>query len=331
LKPSKRYALGLSLSLGLVAPLTTSSHAIAGDAPPPPPATATAAPMANVRSADEIAVLYVGAFVYGAGSGVWFDLQTKPQDFLPALLPFAGFTVASVGAVAITDAFRTFHRGEPATIAGGLYLGLGQGVWIAGMQNARSERTGGTAWGPEVVSTVLWGTSTLGAITGTALGFGLHPRQASVSFDESTAIWGGVLAGLVSGAALPNDSAGREQMFIISGVAYNVGIVGGALLAPLAATSVERVRFIDLGGLTGGLLSLGVYAAATQQGFDMRAGAAVGAVGSVAGLVTTWLLTRRMPSDRVGDDASPAHHALALHPTFLPLPGGGGVGVAGSL
>jgi hypothetical protein len=283
------------------------------------------APGPALRSRDEMGILYFSAFGWGMGTGGWFALETRPRDILPASLPFAGFTAASVSAVALADTVRPFHRGEAQAISAGLFVGFGEGVWISGFQNARENRLGAQPWGAESVATVLWASSTIGAATGVLVGLGAHPTPGRSSFVESTAIWSGVVAGLAAGAIIPDDPHRLEQAFVISGVAYNAGLAGGVLLAPLAAPSIWRVRIADLSGIGGALTMLGVYAATTEHGFDSRVAAGLTAVGATGGLVTSWLLTSRMSSD------PPKREAITIHPTMVPIPNGAGLGVSGSM
>src|SRR5690606_20993390 len=85
----------------------------------PPARSAEEAP--ELRSRDELSVLYSTAFVYGLGTSAWLTLQIKPQTVAGALLPFAAITTAAVGSVAVADNYRPLRRGLAHSIAAGLY------------------------------------------------------------------------------------------------------------------------------------------------------------------------------------------------------------------
>ena len=97
-------------------------------------------PKEAIRSTDELTLLYTSAFIYGVGTGSWFLLQTKPDSALTATIPFAGFTAAPVIAIATIDGYKKLPRGLPHAISAGLYLGLGEGIWLVGFQHGRSSR-----------------------------------------------------------------------------------------------------------------------------------------------------------------------------------------------
>jgi hypothetical protein len=99
------------------------------------------------RTADELSLLYSTAFIYGFGTSAWVALQTQPEHFAGAVLPFAVLTSATVGSVAVADGYRPLARGVPQSISAGLYLGFVQGVWVVGLQHsAATRRTPRARW-----------------------------------------------------------------------------------------------------------------------------------------------------------------------------------------
>src|SRR5207302_2036486 len=115
---------------------------------------------------------------------------------------FAAIAAAPVIAVATIDGARKLDRGVPHAISAGIYLGLGEGFWIAGYQTARASRVGSGRWRPESVAAALWGGATLGGILGGALAArGTYLSAAShvdLRATEGLAA-GGALLGLTAG------------------------------------------------------------------------------------------------------------------------------------
>lgn len=291
---------------------------------------------ARLRTTDEMTLLYANAFVYGLGTSAWFVLETKPDNVLAAMLPFAGFTVGSVGAVTLIDRLAPFPRGVPTSLATGLYLGLGEGVWITAVQHARSTRireaTGhDPRWTSETTATVLWSMSTLGVVAGGLLGYAREPTPGRVAFTASCTLWGGVLGGALAGAIHPYGPRRNEDTFFAAGMGYNLGLMTGVVLGPYVAPSALRMRLVDLGGVAGGLALGGGYALAAGKDSDARAGLGFAAGGALLGLGLTWAATSSMagvPAKAQPGNGSAAG-AVSAQPSVVPLPGGVQAGVAG--
>ncbi|CAN5657900.1 hypothetical protein BH09MYX1_BH09MYX1_03350 [soil metagenome] len=288
------------------------------------------APDPRLRTTDEITILYANAFLYGLGTSAWFVLETEPNNVLLAMLPFAGFTIGAVGAVALIDHYAPFPRGVPAAIATGLYLGLGEGVLITAFQAARSTRIDNETghdpkWSTANTATALWAMGTLGAVTGGLIGYAREPTPGEVGFAASCTLWGGLLTAGLAGAIHPDDSHRLERTLVVGGIGYNAGLLGGIIFGPKIAPSVARMRFVDLGGVAGGLLFGGAYALAAGKDADSRAGLGIATAGAALGLGITWLATSRM--DR--ESPSAKKPLATIGPTIAPVPGGGTLGVAG--
>lgn len=275
----------------------------------------------RIRTSEELSVLYATAFLYGMGTGAWFILQTRPSSVPTAIAPFAGLTIASVGAVTVVDRYRPFEPGVPQSIAAGTYLGLGQAAWIVGFQQARASRieasTGyDSAWNAPTVATVLWGGATAGAALGTVVGLARKPSPGRVSYTFSAGLWSGAIAAFGAGALLP-EGRRLETSLLIGGGAYNAGILTGLITSPIVSPSLTRVRLVDLGGVAGGLLGSATYLA-TDKGSDQRATFGATALGAGLGLGLAWWLTSGMAR---GDDTA------SLKPSWnyalVPTQGGG--------
>jgi hypothetical protein len=293
--------------------------------------TAAAHPKANgphLRTSDELSVLYTSAFVYGLGTGGWVVLLTRSSNLAAAALPFIGFTTVAVGGVAVVDGYRPLRRGVPHSIAAGLYLGLGEGAWVIGLEHAGATRRGDDSrWSAEAVGTAMWAGATAGGIVGGLIGAWREPTPGRVSFTTSTGTWFGVLSGFAAAALEPRERSRGESAFLAGGIGYNLGIIGGVAVAPLIAPSVARVRFADLGAIGGGLLGAGIYTIAAERNATARGGLGSAALGAGVGLGLTWWLTAGMPRD----PADAATRASALRPLVVPTSGGFIGGLSGEL
>jgi hypothetical protein len=296
----------------------------------------TAADQPSLRTSDELTVLYAAAVMYGLGTGAWIALQVQPKNFGTALLPFVIAAPATVAAVGLADNYRPLRHGIPHAIVAGLYLGLGEGVWVTGYQNAYAKHHGEQRWSAERVSTALWMSTSVGAIAGGLVGAWRRPTPGRVSFTASSAIWGGLLSALTTSAVVSNRNERSEDAFLVGSMGYNAGLVAGLLFGPTVAPSVTRVRFTDLGGLFGGLAAAGGYALLARQR-DSRALLGAGAIGGGLGLGITWWATSGMPADHGHDALRPVFGQRSLRgltdvsPLLVPLPGGVLAGVSGVL
>ena len=283
---------------------------------------------AYLRTPQELTLLYSTAFVYGLGTSAWVALMTEPKNLGGVVLPFAVLTTASVGGVALADDYRPFRRGVPQSIATGVYLGFGEGIWAVGIQHAIAARRDDiVTWDDKRVATALWGGATLGAIGGGIVGAIRQPTPGRTSFTLSTSLWGGLVSSFAATALSPSDARRTEHAFTSGLVGYNVGLVGGLIFAPSVAPSVARVRFMDLGGIGGGLIGAGLYTLAGDEGGRSRATFGASSLGAVVGLGLSWWATSGMPSDPPAQQARP----VALLPSLVRTPDGWLATVSGEL
>lgn len=282
----------------------------------------------HIRTSDELSVLYASAFIYGLGTGGWVVLLTQPGNFAAAILPFAGITSAAVGGVAVADGYKPFRRGVPHSIAAGLYLGLGEGVWIVGLEHAgATRRDDGSRWSSSAVATVLWAGATAGGVTGGFIGSFREPTPGRVSFTSSAGTWAGLTSGFLGAAFESRERSRTETAFVVGGIGYNLGILGGIAFAPRIAPSVTRVRFVDLGAISGGLVGAGSYALAAEGNANVRVGLGCAAAGMATGIGVAWWLTSGMPQDPPSRPAP----AVTIRPLVTPTQGGLLLGVSGEL
>ncbi len=271
-----------------------------------------AAKAANRRTTSELAELYIAAVLYGVGTGAWIAVQTKPDTVALGVLPALALGGAAAGGVVWADASGPLGYGVPQTLVTGLVLGLEEGIlWTAWNQSfVRSENE----WSPEAMTTVVWGASTLGAAAGGLLGtlHGTTPGRAA--FVGSAGTWAAAFTGLSTAALLGGLDRGDDYALLAAALGLNVGAAAGWLAAEPVSPTVGRVRFLDLGGISGALLGGGLYVSlAGDDDFEPRALAGSAAVGIGAGLTTAWFLTAGMEADRLENAAL----------TVAPTPEGG--------
>jgi hypothetical protein len=290
------------------------------------------AKVAGERTSDEVAVLYTNAVLYGLGTGVWFDFLTEPESAAAAILPALGLAGAAAGAVAMVDSSKRFRYGVPQSIVSGMYIGLGEGLVLTLWNQARVYRA--DEWSPKTVATVVWGMATAGAAAGAIVGTvgGTTPGRAS--FVGSAAMWSGLVTGLLMASASPEDHTQDDNALLAAAIGLNVGAIGGVFAAGPVSPSIARVRFLDLGGLAGGLAMGGLYLSAAGE--ESRASGLMGltALGIAGGLTTAWLATSGMAPDRLSEEfpsspRGPASLFKTATASLTPTAGGAALAVRG--
>ena len=291
-----------------------------------------AAKATDVRTTDELAVLYTTAVFYGIGGGAWLAAQTKPDSAGGFILPALGLAGASVGVVALLDSGRPLHYGVPQSIVTGTYLGLEEGIVWALWNQARTRYD--EEWKGGTVATVIFGSATIGALGGGIIGTVNGTTPGRASWVGSTSLWSGVIAGLLgAGLSDVNQDRADDHALLAAAIGLNAGAVAGLVTAKSVSPSIARVRFIDLGGIAGALVFGGLYVAAGSKSDDASSAVSgfflVTALGTSIGLGTAWLATASMPADRTDAKDSKPATTTSMSPRLIPVRGGGALGVGG--
>ncbi len=277
------------------------------------------------RTSDEIATLYGYSILYGFGTGGMIAAHSEPDTAAGVILPSLGLAGASVGLVALLDRGPGMAYGVPQSIQSGLTFGLLQGITWSIWNQARSSYD--EEWRTETVATVIWGSASVGAILGGALGshFGTTPGRAS--FVSSVSLWSGLTTGLIAASLSGNENDQRDDTSLLVGaLGLNAGAVAGILTASALSPTIARVRYLDLGAAGGGLIAGGLYLSAGDTDSSPRTAAGVTALGVAGGFGLAYLLTRSMPADRPEDDQRPA---VETHASVTPVKGGLTLGLDG--
>ena len=281
---------------------------------------ATGARFRDRRTTDELAQLYLSGVAYGVGSGAALLPFTDPSSAAGGILPVLGLSALSVALVYQIDR-KPLRYGGAQAITSGLFLGFEEGlVWVLWQDS----RTTSNDFSEKTIALVLWGTSTAGAVAGGLIGqlHGITPGRASLV--GSGAIWSALSVGFGVGA-LTEDS---DKALLSAAVALNLGALGALFLGDSVQPSIGRVRFVDLGGVSGALVLGGLYAALADKSADGRGVLGAASLGMVVGLGTAWVLTASLPPD--DPQRSPPS---PLVPTVMPAGEAGGfvIGMAGAL
>jgi hypothetical protein len=278
------------------------------------------------RTTDELAILYTNAVLYGLYTGIVLDSWTNANSPGSAILPPLVLAGVSAGMVAMLDHNVNLGYGVAQSIVSGMYVGFEEGIaWLLWHQaNVPSS----SEWSGKSVAILTWGMGTVGAIVGGGIGaaYGTTPGRASLM--GSAAMWSGLVAGTFAGGVTDHS----DTALLCSAVALNIGAVAGALVGAEVSPSIARVRFIDLGGLSGGLLLGGLYWAVQDRNATGHSLLTATSLGMAAGLTTSWLLTRDMETDLPRRHREPGF-AERLIPTLTPATSGTGLvlGVASVL
>ena len=276
------------------------------------------------RTTGELANLYVSSILYGLGSGIAVGVHTNPDSPAGAVLPALGLAGASAGLVAVLDTKLELGYGVPQSISTGMWLGFYEGFALTFYHFAST--TSENELSDQTISKLIWGSATLGAVAGGVVGqkWGTTPGRASLL--GTNGLWGGLTLGLLA-LGISDGSGDSDEGFF---GAAAIGIAGGALLGGWQgrdeAPSLARVRFLDLGGLSGGLL-LGGLALAADPDREESIALASG-FGIAAGYAVAYFATRGMEPDSGGK-----RDVALISPTFAPTTDGTGLtfGLAGTL
>ncbi len=273
------------------------------------------------RTKGEIAGLYVDSVLYGLGTGGWLASLLETDSAAGIILPSLALAGGSAGLLYHID--RTpLGYGVARSASTGLRLGLLEGLaWMVW-----NESRAGSGLGVKVNTSLIWGLSTLGMVGGGYVGHRLGATPGAASMVESGATWSALTSGLLTYGVL-GDAVEDEAFFLAAAIGLNLGAVGAGLLAAESAPSIARVRYLDLGALSGGVLFGGLFVALSDMADTRSAQVAslVTAVGLGAGLATSWLLTRDMPKD-----AFVARPTVSWTPTMYPTQDGINLGAVGT-
>ena len=278
------------------------------------------------RTTDEISILYTNAVLFGLYGGVVMDVWTEPSSPGSAILPPLLFGGLSAGTVALLDKSTNLRYGVAQSIVSGLYIGIEEALGWTLWHEARVPYS--DEWGEKTVTTLILGMGTVGAVAGGIVGSYLGTTPGRASLMGSAAMWSGLVAGTIVGGLTDSDDVG----LLSASVLLNVGAVAGVLAGARVSPSIARVRFIDLGGLSGALLAGGLYWTFRDKDAGPRGVITATGLGMVAGLATSWFLTGDMETDqpRKQKDLGIAQRLL---PTVAPTANGPGlvVGVAAAI
>lgn len=278
------------------------------------------------RTPDEIGVLYLSSIAYGLGTGVWLSTLGEADSVAGWVMPPLLLAGAAATTVAVLDRGAGLRYGTAQSIASGMWLGLWQGLAWGGYYQASV--TAYDEMSEKGFASLLFATTTAGALTGGLIGTYRATTPGRAAFVGSASVWPAIVLGLGVAAIVPDDQYRGDRALLSSAIGLTTGSVAGMLFAGRVSPTTARVRFLDLGGLAGGLALGGITLAVSGEESGPEATMAMTSLGAVAGLTTAWLLTAGMPKDLGAQ--SPRQSAVTFVPTVFPQRGGMNLGVAGA-
>ncbi len=248
------------------------------------------APLLDKRSTDEVVTLYLNSILYGIGTGIWVGTLTEPRTPATGILPAIALTAGSIGTVIALDSGSGFRYGVPQSITTGLWIGLEEGILWAAWHDSRS---GVKDLKTKEASTLIWSTSTAGAVLGGVLGELIPTTPGRSSWTGSVATWSSAVTGFAAGGL----TGKAPESLAVAGLSLTIGTGIGMATAGSVSPTVGRVRLIDLAAALSGATAAGVYVAAANNRGNGRAASGVTSIGIAAGLAIGWLATSSMPDD----------------------------------
>lgn len=280
---------------------------------------AQAASLANVRTTSELAGLYLTAIGYGLFSGATYavgaDVDSAAGAIVPSLL-LAGAT--SLGVYTLDRQTGKLGYGVAQSISTGITIGFAEGVAWTLWNQARVRFD--DEWEEDTVMYLIWGAGTLGAIAGGVIGSRYGTTPGRVSLMGSASLWSGLVLGMTA-AAFPEDEKKDDWGFGVAAIGLTAGAIGGVILGREVSPSPARVRFLDLGGISGALVFGGLWIAINEDnssGNDEESFLLVTSAGITTGLGLAWYFTRDMEPDypRAGvTEAATVSWTPMLNPT----------------
>ncbi len=281
----------------------------------------------DLRTSDEIGVLYLSSIVYGLGTGLLIDLHAEPDSVAGAILPPLLAAGAAAGGVAVMDSGTGLRYGTAQSISTGMSVGFCQGLaWGTYFQATSSYSD---QMEEETYATMLWGTATAGAVAGGVIGSVNSTTPGRAAFVGSATLWPAVVFGLGAGGLNADDEYRDDNALLASAFGASIGTLGGVLAAGEVSPTTARVRFLDLGAIGGGLavggLAMAIRGEDTEDGSEIFLATDLGIV---AGLGLAWWLTDDMPRD-LGAKKRQTGKAT-ITPSVMPQLGGMGLGAVGT-
>ncbi|MFB6264099.1 MAG: tol-pal system YbgF family protein [Bradymonadaceae bacterium] len=260
--------------------------------------------------------------IHGIGLGVEFCAMVhcgSPRAGGAAALIGGGAGVA--GSLLFTD--RKMAPGHTLAVN----TGTNWGAWNAGAVYGIAVRSSDS----RVSGAALAGTLAFGQLVGVAgagaAWRGLRPYSGDVAMFNAGGLWSGTLAGLLLASSNPLVEMGTAGNLSVLLAATDLGAVAGAWAASIQPMTRGRVHVINLGGIVGGLVTLGatVFIGGQRVSGNVATGMLAGGIG--AGLGVTTYLTN---SWRVGDGGTNDGENSAIWMAPGPSRNGWGLSIRGT-
>jgi hypothetical protein len=258
---------------------------------------------------------------FGVGTGAWIDVLANAQDpGVAAIAPIALGAAVPLG-MFLWDQADTFRPGVPSSMATGMLFGFAEGMGISGAQIAMTGPT--KRWDLSTAATMTFVTTTVGGVGGYFFGRWLEPDPRQVAFIANTLLWGAG-TGVMLGVGGSKDGIGESEKSSGDGAAAgtllgaNIGIGAGAAAViagykpswqsqkwmwlgyGVGAAVPSFLYFFYIGshnGCDANNSTAAAFADCRANYKDPKHGLIGNALGGVAGLTLTALLTANMSDD----------------------------------
>jgi hypothetical protein len=236
------------------------------------------------RSSGEIATLYLAAVSYGLGTGGYLAVLAEPDSISGVTVPLLVMGTAMPLTVYLIDRTSPFRYGTPSAISAGLTVGALEGALWTSWYQAQADRMDEVS--AKTAATLVWLPTTLGALAGGVLGEKVGTTPGRAELLAAGGAYGAAVTGLTVSSIVDDDHEADEVVLLSAAVAANAGLVGGYLLGRRWSPGVARVRYIQLGGVSGGLGTGLLYLTIADKNSDGRAFGALTAAGMVRPALT---------------------------------------------
>lgn len=293
----------------------------------PPPSTSSSRGSSDL----EIGTLYVASAAYGAGLGVWFDVEAGIKDPGLAFIAPAVLGVGGPVGVYFLDQPK-MNRGIPGAISAGITLGAGEGlnIWLYQFTQAKSA----DAWGGLGLARSVALGSTLGGIGGAAVGYLQEPSPKLSLFVGSGGLWGSLVGSMLGYGVSTGETYGDRNDSLMLGnlIGYNVGMAAAGGLSAAWVPGYKQLTFMWIGAGAGFAATLPIYIFYAGSDYPARRGLIAQAIGTTLGIAAGGVFTFYDP-DWASEQVDPTRRRYATIEGVGPMavPGGMGVQMTGFL
>lgn len=224
-------------------------------------------------------------------------------------------------------------RGLPSSIAAGLVIGAGEGLGIAGTQFVTADKE--NAWGFRGLGRSVAIGATLGGVGGYLMGTYAEPPPQTNALSMSSVVWGTFIGSALGYGISPKDVGyGRSNdSAAIGGLAgFNVGLAAAIGLGAVFVPTYRQLTAMWAGAGIGAAASLPVFLFyAGDSTPPAKRGLVFSSVAITLGIAAGALITAGDKPDSSASGSSSRSFLSSVYAIPTLLPGGAGLSVGGML